>query len=192
MPGPLIRGQARSTKASLRPSSSRKGANLPGFLIRAIIGFSGIREYPDLLRRLSDVVADRGYSLVALGSDLGLGDSSSRSLPWLVGGLALLVAAFAARGYDGDRRSFAITVLVSILLTPIVWLHYFALVYAPIAIWRRSLSAAWLLPLLLWLTPGQETQGDAWRVVLALVVGASAVVVAVVPRRGSRKASLVG
>jgi hypothetical protein len=144
----------------------------------AAIGVAGFSEYPHLLRRLSDVVADRGFSLVALGSDLGLGHGASRALPWIVGGVVLLAVVVAAGGADGDRRAFALAVVASILLTPIVWLHYFVLLYAPIALWRRSLSGAWLLPLLFWATPFQETSGDAWRVALGLAIGVAALAAA--------------
>jgi hypothetical protein len=137
------------------------------------IGFAGLHDYPRLVRRLTDVVADRGFSLAALASDLGAGRNASYALVWIVGGLVLLAAVGVARGADGDRRAFALAITASILLTPIVWLHYFALLVAPIAIWRRSFSVAWLLPLLLWLSPAQETSGDAWRVALGLALAAA-------------------
>lgn len=130
------------------------------------IGFAGFGEYPELVRRLSDVVADRGYSLVALGSSLGLGERAEL-LPWLVGGLVLGAAAWVTRREDGDRQSFSLAIVAAILLTPIVWLHYFLLLAVPLALARPRLSAAWLLLLVFWLTPYQETDGELWRIALA-------------------------
>jgi alpha-1,2-mannosyltransferase len=144
----------------------------------AAIGFAGFGQYPELLRRLNDVVAGRGFSLVALGSDIGLGGTASHILPWVVGGAVLVVAALAARAADGDRRAFALSVAASILLSPIVWLHYFVLLYVPIALWRRSLSAAWLVPLLFWFVPFQETHGHAWRVAIGLAIAVMALTAA--------------
>jgi alpha-1,2-mannosyltransferase len=150
----------------------------------AAIGFAGFSEYPHLLSRLTDVVADRGFSLVALGSDLGFGRDASRALPWIAGGIVLLAALLAARGTDGDRRSLTLAIAASILLTPIVWLHYFVLLYVPIALYRRALSSPWLLFLLLWATPFQETKGDAWRVAVGLAVCAATVWAATRGRAG--------
>ena len=156
----------------------------------AAIGFDGFGDYPHILGRLSHVVGPRGFSLVALGSDLGLGNGASRALPWILGGATLVAAAAAARRADGERRSFALAIAASILLTPIVWLHYFVLLYAPLALWRRTLTPPWLLLLLLWATPFQETKGDAWRVAVGLAVAAAALLVAarpeseLVPRAG--------
>jgi hypothetical protein len=148
------------------------------FVAWAAIGFDGLSAYPHLLNRLSDVVGDRGFSLLALGSDLGLGHGASRALPWIVGGLTLVAAVVVARTDDGDRRSFTLALAASILLTPIVWLHYFVLLYAPVALWRRRLGGAWLLPLLFWVVPFQETKGDAWRVAVGLAVAAATLVAA--------------
>jgi hypothetical protein len=148
----------------------------------AILGFEGLTTYPYLLRRLADVVGPKSYSLVALGKDAGLGLGASLALPWIAGGLAVVALVVLARGRDGDRLAFALAVGASILVTPVVWLHYFALVYVPIALWRRTLSAAWFVPLLLWVTPGQATDGHTWRVVFALAVAGGAVVAARIPR----------
>ena len=63
--------------------------------------------------------------------------------------------------------------VAALLLSPIVWLHYFTLLYASIAVWRRALAPAWLLPLLFWVVPFQETHGDAWRVALGLAIAAA-------------------
>jgi hypothetical protein len=142
------------------------------------IGFAGFSQYPHLVRRLTDVVSRRGFSVAAFAQDLGLGGSSSRLLVWLVGGAVLALAVAAAGGTDGDRRSFALAVLASILLTPIVWLHYFALLFVPVAVWRRRLALPWFLPLLFWLTPFQETRGDAWRVAVGLASAALVLVAA--------------
>lgn len=139
----------------------------------AAIGFEGMSLYPDLVRKLSAVVADRGYSLVALGVDAGLPDGVAEALPWIVG-LALLVAVVVvARDDVGERRAFAVAVVASIALTPIVWQHYFALLVVPLALARPSLSRAWALLMLFWLVPMQESNGALWRIVFAsAVVGA--------------------
>ena len=59
----------------------------------AVIGFDGLADYPELLRRLSDVVADRGFSPVALGVEAGLSQDAASALQWLIG-LGLLVGVW--------------------------------------------------------------------------------------------------
>lgn len=139
----------------------------------AAIGFDGLADYPELLRRLSDVVADRGFSLVALGVEAGLPRGAAEALPWLVGLSLLAGVAIIARRDGGDRRAFSPAIFAAIALTPIVWLHYFALLVVPLALARPRLSWAWGLMWIFWLMPAQENEGDLWRIALATaVVGA--------------------
>ncbi len=136
----------------------------------AAIGFEGLADYPELVGRLGDVVADRGFSLVALGVEAGLRDGMADSLPWLVG-LTLLAAVFViARREDSDRSAFSLAIIASIALSPIVWQHYFALLIVPLALARPRLSPAWALLMAFWLVPAQENVGDLWRIVLAVMV----------------------
>lgn len=136
----------------------------------AILGFEGLTAYPELLRRLTAVVAERGYSLVALGVQAGLPRELAGALAWIVG-IALLTAVVVfARRPDGDRFAFSLAVIAAIALTPIVWMHYFALLVVPLAIARPRLSWAWTLMWLFWISPVQDNQRDLWRVALSVAV----------------------
>jgi hypothetical protein len=83
---------------------------------------------------------------------------------------AVVAIALAARGADGDRRALAVAVVASLVAAPLVWLHYFLLLFVPIALYRPRLSGLWFLPLLLWLTPTTHSHGTTWRIALALAV----------------------
>jgi hypothetical protein len=144
----------------------------------AAIGFAGLVEYPELVRRLTAVVEDRGYSLVALGVELGLPVDAARLLPLAIGLPALAGVVWLGRS-ERDRASFALAVFASILLTPIVWLHYFTLLLAPLALARPRFSWPWLIPLAYWVTPGQENEGDLWRVLVVLSLTSVLALVAV-------------
>lgn len=152
----------------------------------AAIGLVGLSDYPELLRRLSDVVADRGYSFVALGNALALPEAASRALPWAAG-LAVLgyAVALARRGEVGERGTFSLALVATIVLTPIVWLHSFALLVVPLALAYPRIAWAWGLMWAFWVIPAQESDGALWRVLLA-----AAVVVAIlwVSARPSRAA----
>jgi alpha-1,2-mannosyltransferase len=151
----------------------------------AVLGFEGLSSYPELLRKLADIVATRGYSLDALAAAAGIDDGGA-ALRLVIAGLVLGATAVVARRPGGEAGSFALAIAAAIVATPIVWLHYFMLLLLPIALARPRLSMLWLVPLLYWATPFQETGGDLWRILLGLVVAAaiiSAVVAAhVAPR----------
>jgi hypothetical protein len=146
----------------------------------AVIGFVGLLEYPDLLRRLERTIGEDSYTLRIVLLDAGVPAAVARA-GWLLLGVLLVVGVgvFGRRG--DDAGAFILAIAASLALTPIVWLHYFALLYVPIAVWRRSLSGAWLVALLLWATPFQETDGQTWRVAVGLAVGAAALATAAWP-----------
>lgn len=148
----------------------------------AAIGFEGLTDYPELLRRLSDVVADRSYSLVALGVEAGLPQGAAEVLPWVVG-LPLLALVVAVARRDGDRSAVSLAIVAAIALTPIVWAHYFALLIVPLAVAWPRLSWAWGLMWVFWLIPAQENDGDLWRILLAVAVTGAILAVSGTARR---------
>jgi hypothetical protein len=97
--------------------------------------------------------------------------------------LLLVGIAIAGRGEDADRRAFSVAVVGSLLVTPLLWLHYFVLLFVPIALYRPRLSAVWFVPLLLWLTPVTQPQGNLWRICLALGIAALVTAVTIGERR---------
>jgi hypothetical protein len=120
------------------------------------IGFAGFREYPRLLSRLTELVGTNSYSPYALIHASGLSGAATQRLV-LAGGAALVVlAAWRFRAVKRDERSFVGALGIALLLTPILWPHYLVLLYIPIALLRRTFSALWLLPLLMWF------DGDGW------------------------------
>ena len=150
----------------------------------AVIGFDGLRQYPNHISHIGALEELRSYSPFSLLRTLGLTSADAR-----IALVALTLAAFAAitvaaRGQDGDRRAFALAVAASLVLSPIVWVHYFVLLFVIIALYRRTLSAAWLLPAAYWLLPGQDSHGST-KVILVAYAMTAAVAVAVWFRRPS-------
>ncbi len=144
----------------------------------AALGFAGFREYPELLSRLADAVQAEGYSTTSLGLALGLSDQLASGVSIAAGGLVLGLIFVAARGRSAwsDERAITMALVAALILTPILWLHYFLLLFLPIALFRKSLSPFWLLPLAFWITPFQESDGNVWRLTLAWVLVAMLVV----------------
>jgi alpha-1,2-mannosyltransferase len=118
----------------------------------AAIGFRGLGDYPELLRRLSEVEAANSHSAFAMLVALELPESLARLLV-VVAAAALLAFAWriarAARTDDADRRAFVLALAAGFVLTPILWLHYLVLLVVPIALARPRLSALWFAPLAL-------------------------------------------
>ena len=125
-----------------------------------ITPFIGLADYARVLGNLSDTFDGLGYTLYALLTDLGVQEHVAKAA-WLVLGLTALAVA--------RRRSFALALGASLLLSPIVWLHFLALLAVPLAVVRPRFTPVWLAPLLLWLVPGTGN-GQTWQTALTLVV----------------------
>lgn len=151
------------------------------------VGLAGLREYPTLLSTLSDVEAARSYSLAALAAAAG------RPLPGLG-----LTAALALIGVPvlvllhrraGDHAVVAGAVGLSLLATPILWLHYLLLAGVVVAVRRPAFGAVWLIGWLMWLSPTPESSSEPWRIGVGLIVVAASVVAAGWPWRSDQPAS---
>jgi hypothetical protein len=136
----------------------------------ATIGFAGLRGYPHLLRLLSQVESGQSYSLIGLLRLHG-GAATALTAVLIVGVVAAVIVA--ARGEDGDRRSFAVAVVGALLATPVLWLHYLVLLFVPIALARPRLSRLWFAPLVFWATPLAHSDGSVWRTCFVLAVVAA-------------------
>jgi hypothetical protein len=126
------------------------------------IGFDGLRAYPDVLRILTRLLEGKSYSLVALGLSLGANRELAQALSLLVGAAALAAVAIRGRRTSTDAWTFAVATGAVLALTPIAWLHYFVLLYVPIAIVRPRLSWLWATPLAFWVLSGQSVQPPLW------------------------------
>ena len=161
------RGRYRGAVAGLAISAA-------SFLL--VLPFTSLTDYAHLLQNLGNTFAPRSYSVAGLLVQSG---ATSLSTAKLVGDAVGVVAlAVACR-----RRSFALAVVASILLSPIVWLHYFELLALPLAaVWPRY-APVWLVPLVLVLVPGTSGEVRERHIVIGLVVLA---IVALLAEAGPR------
>jgi alpha-1,2-mannosyltransferase len=134
----------------------------------AILGFDEIRRYDRLVWALVDELRNRGFTLMSLSQDL-LGSRT----PGYALAIALAFAAatacmtFGRRG--DDRRSLTAAVAIALLVTPLVWLHYFALFLVPVALAAPAFGSIWKLPLAFWLCVAGARRPETWQVVAALL-----------------------
>lgn len=140
----------------------------------AAIGFTGLADFPSVLRRLQDAVELDSYTVYVVALDAGASEAAARAV-WLVVGLAVLAAVVPAARAGQDRAAFVLALAASLALTPIVWLHYFALLLVAVAVSQARLSLVWFVPLALVVTPGsgQPTpfETSATLVVVAATLG---------------------
>jgi Glycosyltransferase family 87 len=143
----------------------------------AVIGFAGFVDYPSLLRTLEEAVGEDSYTLYVVGTDLGVPSPAAR-LAWLAVGFALVGAIVLLARRRDERTAFIVAVAASLALTPIVWLHYFALLLVPVAVARQGLALVWFVPLALVITPGSGHPSPfdtAWALAVATVTFALAI-----------------
>ncbi|MGH3111052.1 MAG: glycosyltransferase family 87 protein [Gaiellaceae bacterium] len=136
----------------------------------AVIAFAGVSDYVELLRRLQDIEREQGYTAYALGLDLGLTPGAASAVWFAVAGASLAAVVFLARRGD-ERRAFVVAVGAALACSPIVWLHYFALLLVPVAVASPQLGVAWFVPLLMYGSTGTYN-GTPLQTALTLVAAA--------------------
>lgn len=172
----------------------------------AILGFDGLRDYPQLLRVNNDLYAAHSWSLLAGGVGLGLPWSVASTLASLAG-VALLALAFVSiRRRNGDRIAFCVVVVASIACLPIVWPASLILLLVPIVLVAPSADLIWILLTALWLgaavprqladagSPGTDAASIVWRMQhagpptaqIAVFTGLVALITVLVLRRAGR------
>lgn len=129
----------------------------------ATMAFSSLPDFLRLVRELADTFAGLSYTPYALLVDLGTPSAVARALT-LAAGFALLAACLA-------RRSISLVIAAALVLSPIVWLHFGALLLVPLAVTRPRLDWVWLVPIVMALVPGTHN-GDPWQTALFLATSA--------------------
>jgi alpha-1,2-mannosyltransferase len=136
----------------------------------AVIGFAGFLDYPHHLGGIASLVQYTSFSSLAFAKALGLSASVAQVASLVVGIAALAFVFRAAQGPEGDRRAFVWALGAALLLSPIVWAHYFLILFVPIAIASRRLSLLWLLPLAYWVLPHTAANGSIVVLVCGLAI----------------------
>jgi hypothetical protein len=141
----------------------------------AVLGFDQIGRYMKLMAALTKIQEKRGFSVLALALGHGVGRPAAYALALSIA--AAVGAACVVLGRRGrDRPAFALGIVTCLLATPIIWLHYFALLVIPVALVRPRLAPIWFAPLLL-LFPASEPH--PWQVVVTLAVAGALTIFAI-------------
>jgi hypothetical protein len=140
------------------------------------LGWNELDRYGRLLHSLSIVEERRGYSLIALARRVGIDRGTAYALALALAGI-VAVACITLGRRRSDIGSLALALAASLLAAPIVQLHYFALLLIPLAVVRPRLSAAWALPLLVWVAATGHP--GPWQVGVAIAFAVAMVTVAI-------------
>lgn len=146
----------------------------------AAAGFAGFRSYARVLRELSAAESHASITIPATVAKFGGS--------WILGhAIELLVAAALVGGMvlavrsASERALMSLTLALALVVSPVVWLHYFALLLVVIPLYIRRLHVVWLLPIALFvfpIAPGSES-GSELAATLTSVVAISLVAVLV-------------
>jgi ABC-type nickel/cobalt efflux system permease component RcnA len=117
-----------------------------------------------------------GYTVYALALDLGIGNTLAKML-WIALAVGLVAASFLVARRGDTRRGFVLGIAAVIACSPIVWLHYFALLLVAVAVAQPTLGIAWLAPFLMF-GAREVTNGTTFQNVLTLASAALTVAVA--------------
>jgi hypothetical protein len=134
----------------------------------SVLGFAGARDYPEILRLLSAALETDSYTPFAVAYDLHAPEPLARAIGFALGA-AVLVACWVLGRRGDDVRSFTLAIFAALLFTPIIWLHYFALLYVPVAIVHKRLSPLWLVPMGAWFYATGEGNGTTAQTALVLM-----------------------
>ncbi len=117
-----------------------------------------------LLRNLGETFEHDAYTPFALLSDLGVPDTAAR-VATIALGLALLALAWR-------RRSLGLAIAAALVLSPIVWRHFFTLLLVPLALSRPRFDVVWLIPIGMWVGDG-TLNGAPWQTAAVLALAAA-------------------
>jgi hypothetical protein len=141
----------------------------------ALIGFAGLSQYGRLLAADATAFQARSHSVVAAALRLGTTAPVARFL-------ALLIAAAVAAvvwqvASDRDLGAFSAALVFGLLASPILWMHYLVILFAPLAVAHKRAAAAWLLTITYWISP-TELPPHVWKIGYVLALTATLSVLA--------------
>jgi Glycosyltransferase family 87 len=171
----LIVGLTAAAKVFMWPlalwlvATKRYGAALAAAAVGAasvllILPFGNPIDYFRIARSNAEAMGQQAYSVYVL-----FGADSAARAAWVAVAAAAVIAIFlpTLRSRSAaDLSSFALAIVACILCSPIVWVHYFALLVVPLAIARPRFGPLWLVPLLYWLVPFGNPA--PWQIVVSL------------------------
>jgi hypothetical protein len=155
-----------------RRSAALVAAAVAAASLLLVLPFIGLVDYARLLRNIGETFEHESYTPFALLADLGVPDTAARALTVALG---LGVLALAWR-----RQSLGLALAAALMLSPIVWRHFFTVLLVPLALSRPRFDVVWLVPVGMWIGDG-TFNGEPWQT--ACVLGLAVVTIVACERR---------
>jgi hypothetical protein len=140
-----------------------------------ILGLGEVSRYGRLLHALAALEEQRRYGLVSLALREGASHPLAYALT-LATAAAGALACFTCGRRGQPVAALALALAVSLIATPVVQLHYYAILIVPLALVWPRLSIVWALPLAMWVC---ASPARTWQVAAALGLGAAIVLASV-------------
>jgi hypothetical protein len=132
------------------------------------LGWRVLRAYPHLLSALDGVYGRVSFSADTVFRAIGASAPTAEVAVLGLGASLALLVLFVGTVRRSDRGAFTIALATALVLSPIVWMHYYVLLVVPIALVSKRLSLAWFAPFLCWASPSLESFGDLRRLVFGI------------------------
>ena len=131
----------------------------------ALIGFQGLVAYPRLLAADTQVFGTRAHSILTALWRTGVPLHAATVLTVVLA--VALAAVVALAGRWSDLGLFTAALTLGIFASPVIWQHYFMLLFVALAATQRARDPlVWVLLALLWLSPTESpgTLAQAWEI----------------------------
>ena len=138
-----------------------------------VLPFTGLDDYFRTLLDLGDTFDQDSYSPFGFLVQIGVSEGTARVVTLAIGAALLF--------FCWRRASLGLAVAAALVMSPIVWLDYYAVAAVPLAVVRPRLSVVWLVPIATWgLLSAGIGAGNGWGSARVLIV--FAIVFAIVVR----------
>jgi len=112
-----------------------------------VIGVDEIARYRTTIEDFTYLREDYGFSLIGFVETVGGGRTLAYAIAVALATATAAACVLAARA-GRESNAFILAIAISLLLTPIMWLHYLALLLVPVGLRCPRLHVLWVLPIL--------------------------------------------
>lgn len=116
----------------------------------SLVGFNQISTYLHASSLDTHYAWRGGYGVLALVGRLGGGYQLALLIMVLASATLMAGVLYLGVHRRRDAAALALTVVLMLIASPLVWSHYFVLVLVPLAVCRPRFGWLWLIPVLTW------------------------------------------
>jgi hypothetical protein len=119
----------------------------------SLVGFGQISHYLNAASADTKAAWSTGWGVPALLGHIGLGFTAGLVVMLAVSAVLAVAVVYAAVVQRDELQALTLTVALALISSPLLWSHYLALLLVPLALLRPRIHWAWLLPVVMWVSP---------------------------------------